>query len=389
MSKKQQIIFFVLFLFLWMPLQASSVLLKKQDSTWLFDVVEFSRTKNLQLDLKAIEKHVSITGKNFKSSFVIGLSYFSFQGNIIPLQTRTEMDAENHIFVPVEVLPEIESFFKEKYTLDTLKNVLTLNKEIKPEKSKNKKRIKDDRKAKAGEREVKTIIIDPGHGGKDPGALGAKSQEKDIVLAVSRELKKELEKEGFEVHLTRSEDVFVELSERPNIANKANGDLFISIHCNAIDGKEKQKKTEGYHFYVLRSPESEEDKAIARRENKVATLYGDKKSKAEISPVEWIKIEASLALYQQNSFRFTEQLVHAFKKGKLKQLGGGAGGAGFMVLVGALMPAVLVELGFITHPEDEAYMMSEKGQKALAFQIAKAVQNYRDVVHSYIETLSH
>ena len=240
----------------------------------------------------------------------------------------------------------------------------------------------------AGTREVKTIVIDPGHGGKDTGAQGKNSNEKDIVLAVGKLLKKELEKEGFNVKMTRDKDVFIELGERANLANQWDGDLFISLHCNAIDATpERKKQIKGYHVYVLRAPESEEDKAIARRENKVATLYGEKNAKEELSPIEWFKLEARLEKYKQNSYIFTEEMLKAFDGGKIKRQGGGVGGAGFMVLVGALMPAVLFEIGFISNPEEETYMTTTKAQEDIAARVAMAVSTYKAAVHNYRETL--
>ena len=240
----------------------------------------------------------------------------------------------------------------------------------------------------AGTREVRTIVIDPGHGGKDTGAQGKNSNEKDIVLSIGKLLKKELEKEGFNVKMTRDKDVFIELGQRANLANQWDGDLFISLHCNAIDATpERKKQIKGYHVYVLRAPESEEDKAIARRENKVATLYGEKNAKEELSPLEWFKLEARLEKYKQNSYMFTEEMLKAMDGGKIKRQAGGVGGAGFMVLVGALMPAVLFEIGFISNEEDEAYMMTDKGQKDIAERISKAVSTYKAAVHSYRETL--
>ena len=244
------------------------------------------------------------------------------------------------------------------------------------------------KKETAGTREVKTIVIDPGHGGKDSGALGKNSQEKDIVLSIGKLVKKALEKEGFNVKMTRDKDVFIELGQRANLANQWDGDLFVSLHCNAIDATpERKKQIRGYHVYVLRAPESEEDKAIARRENKVATLYGEKNAKEELSPIEWFKLEARLEKYKQNSYMFTEEMLKALDGGKIKRQAGGVGGAGFMVLVGALMPAVLFEIGFISNLEDEAYMMSKDGQADIADRIAKAVKNYKAAVHSYRETL--
>ena len=240
----------------------------------------------------------------------------------------------------------------------------------------------------AGSREVRTIVIDPGHGGKDPGAQGKKANEKDIVLAVAKLLRKNLADEGFNVKLTRSKDVFIELGQRANLANQWDGDLFISLHCNAIDASEERKRIiQGYQFYVLRAPESEEDKAIARRENAVATLYGEKNAKDELSPLEWFKLEARLEQYKQTSYMFTEKLLDSFEGGKIKRMNTGVGGAGFMVLVGAMMPAVLIELGFISNEEDENYMITAKGQQDLADRIAEAVSKYKDAVHSYRETL--
>ena len=240
----------------------------------------------------------------------------------------------------------------------------------------------------AGTREVRTIVIDPGHGGKDPGASGKRSQEKDIVLAVAKLLRKNLADAGFNVKLTRSKDVFIELGQRANLANQWDGDLFISLHCNAIDASEERKRIiQGFQFYVLRAPESEEDKAIARRENAVATLYGEKNAKDELSPLEWFKLEARLEQYKQTSYLFTEKLLDSFEGGKIKKMNTGVGGAGFMVLVGAMMPAVLIELGFISNEEDEAYMMTKAGQQDLADRIAEAVSKYKDAVHTYRETL--
>ena len=188
--------------------------------------------------------------------------------------------------------------------------------------------------------------------------------------------------------LTRSKDVFIELGQRANLANQWDGDLFISLHCNAIDASEERKRIiQGYQFYVLRAPESEEDKAIARRENAVATLYGEKNAKDELSPLEWFKLEARLEQYKQTSYLFTEKLLDSFEGGKIKRMNTGVGGAGFMVLVGAMMPAVLIELGFISNEEDENYMITKTGQQDLADRIAEAVSKYKDAVHSYRETL--
>jgi len=236
-------------------------------------------------------------------------------------------------------------------------------------------------KAATGKGRIRTIVLDPGHGGKDPGAIGVKSlQEKDIVLAVALKLKKKLTAQGYQVKLTRDDDNFVELPDRPAMASKWEGDLFISLHCNAVDGAERQKKTEGFKFYILREAESEEDKAIARRENKAIELSASKKGKSEISPVEWILLENQLNTYTKESERFTGYLVESYEGGTIKKMSSGAGQAGFMVLVGAFMPAVLVEIGFITNPVDAAFMGTTKGQDDISTRLFKAIQSYSKAV---------
>lgn len=234
---------------------------------------------------------------------------------------------------------------------------------------------------KALKSRIRTIVLDPGHGGKDPGATGVNGlQEKDVVLDVARKLKKKLQAAGYQVRLTRESDSFVELPERPAMASRWEGDLFISLHCNAVDGKARQKKAEGFKFYILREAESEEDKAIARRENKAIELSASKKGKNEISPVEWILLENQLNAYTKESERFAGYLVESHEGGEIKKMGSGAGQAGFMVLVGAFMPAVLVEVGFITHPEDAAWMGSSQGQDDIAGRLFKAIKSYSKAV---------
>jgi len=226
-------------------------------------------------------------------------------------------------------------------------------------------------------KKIRTVVLDPGHGGKDPGAIGYNGhKEKDIVLSVGLKLKSKLEEKGFTVKMTRSTDEFIELAQRPKMASDWGGDLFISLHCNAIEGKERQQKTEGFTFYILRASGDEEDRAIARRENQAIALESGKKGKTEISPAEWIILDNQLALYAEKSALLAGYLVEAFDGGSIRKIRKGAGQAGFMVLVGAYMPAVLAELGFITHPSDATYMSSEKGQNEIADNLARAVVNF-------------
>ena len=335
-----------------------------------------------------VQKTFSIASAKDTLKFAIGIPYMSRNGRSMDLAQAPQLE-NGHIWIAQDDVQKITSKAEALRQPTTPVAAKTTPKnEVAKTASSVSVKPKTPKAEIAGTREVRTIVIDPGHGGKDPGASGKRSQEKDIVLAVAKLLRKALADAGFNVKLTRSKDVFIELGQRANLANQWDGDLFISLHCNAIDASEERKRIiQGFQFYVLRAPESEEDKAIARRENAVATLYGEKNAKDELSPLEWFKLEARLEQYKQTSYLFTEKLLDSFEGGKIKKMNTGVGGAGFMVLVGAMMPAVLIELGFISNEEDEAYMMTKAGQQDLADRIAQAVTKYKDAVHSYRETL--
>jgi len=222
-----------------------------------------------------------------------------------------------------------------------------------------------------------TIIIDPGHGGKDQGAMIAGVNEAQITLAVAKELKSALAKLGYRSLMTRESDTFISLPDRPKFASEKGGDLFISLHCNSIGGAPKHKQqVSGFTAYILREGESEEDKALARRENEAIGAEGGK-SKAEISPVEWILLEHQLNLYSKESESFAGDLVSAFDGHAIAKYQTGASQAGFYVLVGAYMPAVLFEMGFLTNDQDRRVLASEKGQRQIAERLAKAIDQYR------------
>lgn len=224
---------------------------------------------------------------------------------------------------------------------------------------------------------VATIIIDPGHGGKDQGAMVSGVNEAQVTLAVAKELKTELVKLGYKALMTREDDTFVSLQDRPKFASGQGGDLFISLHCNSIGGSMKRKKTvTGYTAYILREGESEEDKALARRENEAISEESGK-SKGEISPVEWILLEHQLNLFSKESEGFAEDIIREFGGFQIGKYSTGASQAGFYVLVGAYMPAVLFEMGYLTHEEDRRILASEKGQKQIAGRLAKAIDRYR------------
>jgi N-acetylmuramoyl-L-alanine amidase len=222
-----------------------------------------------------------------------------------------------------------------------------------------------------------TIIIDPGHGGKDQGAMVGGVNEAQVTLAVAKELKAALARLGYRSLMTRESDTFISLPDRPKFASEHGGDLFISLHCNSIGGAPKHKQqVTGFTAYILREGESEEDKALARRENEAIADEGGK-SKAEISPVEWILLEHQLNLYSKESEGFAARIVSSFDGHAIAKYGTGASQAGFYVLVGAYMPAVLFEMGFLTNDQDRRILASETGRRQIAERLAKAIDAYR------------
>lgn len=212
-----------------------------------------------------------------------------------------------------------------------------------------------------------TIIIDPGHGGKDPGATGFKKyHEKDVVLAVAKYLRDEL-KSDFNVIMTRDSDYFVTLAQRPNIGNRAKADMFISIHANSAMTN-KLYGTEVFYFSKKSSPYAER---IAAFENSVGDKYGEKSSNI-------VQIMGELA-YQKNqeiSVGFARNVVNSISSG-MGMKNRGIHGANFAVLRGFNGPGILIELGFINNKQDLGKLIYQSNQRKMAQQIAKAVRaNY-------------
>jgi N-acetylmuramoyl-L-alanine amidase len=225
---------------------------------------------------------------------------------------------------------------------------------------------------------VKTIVIDPGHGGRDPGGLGKKTKEKDIVLSIGLILE-ELIKRHFpdvNVIMTRKEDVFVPLHERANIANKARADLFISIHCNVAPNRPNVKGTE---TFVLGLHRAQENLEVAKRENAVIALEEDYEEHYggydPNSPVGHIIFSAYQNAYLGHSIRFASLVEQEFET-TARRHSRGVKQAGFLVLRQATMPSVLVEAGFLSNPEEEKYLASLEGQRDIALSILRAVQQY-------------
>jgi len=217
-------------------------------------------------------------------------------------------------------------------------------------------------------REVRRVVLDPGHGGKDPGSIGAGGlREKDVVLDIAHRVAPVLSREmGVVTMLTRDDDRYVTLEERAARANAFGADLFVSIHCNASE----DPGSRGVQTYVLASSVDDVSGVVAGRENGASVGAGSLVGGVEVGDV------------SRRSVRFAGLL----QRSMVVSLGGGYGGvvdggvrsAGFFVLVGAQMPAVLSEVAFISNPGEESLLMSADYRRRLADGIVNAVRAYRD-----------
>ena len=217
------------------------------------------------------------------------------------------------------------------------------------------------------------VVIDPGHGGKDPGAIGpGGGSEKDAVLPISLEIKKYLSKySGVKIYLTRETDTFIPLSERTEFANGKNADLFVSVHANA---SEKSVNVGGYKMYFLSEAKNESDEWTARLENSVLKLEGESK----MSGLESVLFSLANSEFIKESQDFSIMLEKSFGKNMkdIQRLHTGVGQANFYVLNGASMPAVLVETAFISNPKEEKLLADKKFQNETAESIGAAIVDF-------------
>ena len=229
-----------------------------------------------------------------------------------------------------------------------------------------------------GQEEPFTVVLDAGHGGHDSGNRGNGYYEKKIALNIALKIGKKLEKiKGFNVIYTRKSDVFVELIQRANIANKADADLFISIHCDAFSSS----KVFGAGTFVLGLHENERNFKVAQKENSVIFLEENyEKNYDGFNPNDPESV-ISLLLMQQTYLDQSIIAANSIQKSfvsNLKRKDRTVKQAGFVVLKYTYMPSVLVETGFLTNSSEGAYLNSSKGQSNMADALAKAIVNYRD-----------
>ena len=219
----------------------------------------------------------------------------------------------------------------------------------------------------------KVVVLDPGHGGKDPGAIGRsfKTYEKNITLSMSKELKKVLENRGFKVYLTRSTDIFIPLKKRVAIARAHHADLFISVHADST----VNRKAQGFSIYTLSEMASDrEAEALAERENKADIIDGMDFS--DNSPeINDVLISLSQNDSRNKSSKFASYVVTEMKS-KVKLVNNTHKFAGFAVLKAPDVPSVLLELGYLSNYSEEKYLRNANYRKKIADAMGVAVSKY-------------
>lgn len=230
---------------------------------------------------------------------------------------------------------------------------------------------------------VNTVVIDPGHGGKDPGTLGNHLKEKDIALKISLKLGAYIEKNFPDVKViyTRKDDKYVALDERAEMANKVKADLFICIHVNSLPGAPAY----GTETYVMGLHKDKSNFEVAKRENSVILMDENYQERYEgfdpKSPESYILFTLNQSSYQESSLRFAQKVEDQFKK-KAGRYSRGVKQAGFVVLWRTTMPSVLIETGFLSNSKEANYLNTPEGQDTLASGIFRAFKDYKTEVES-------
>src|SRR5690554_5326905 len=230
---------------------------------------------------------------------------------------------------------------------------------------------------------IRTVVIDPGHGGKDPGAVYGKVREKDIVLDIALKLGQYIKNTFPDVQVvyTRDKDVFVPLFKRAEIANRNKADLFISIHVNAVG----RGSAQGTETYILGQHRSNENLEVAKKENAVILLESDYKVTYEgfdpNSPESYIMFELVQDEYLEHSAMLASAVQDQFRE-RVNRIDRSVKQAGFLVLREIAMPGILVEAGFLSHPSERAFLQSDDGRDYLASAIFRAFRDYKKKIEA-------
>ncbi|MHA7128997.1 N-acetylmuramoyl-L-alanine amidase family protein [Algoriphagus namhaensis] len=230
---------------------------------------------------------------------------------------------------------------------------------------------------------MKKIVLDAGHGGKDPGNIGSRAREKDINLAVTLLVGKYIEENlpDVEVVYTRKDDSFPTLKERPQIANNNKADLFVSIHSNSA----ANRSAYGTETFVMGTKHFEANFDIVKRENSVILLEENYEENYEgfdpTSPESYMLFNLASKVNFENSLSLADQIETQFRD-RVGRKSRGVKQGPFYVLWTPSMPSVLVELGFLSNTEEERFLMSKQGQEYMASAIFRSIRDYKECIEA-------
>jgi len=325
-----------------------------------------------------------------KSNKRIPSYHSAFKNNVLILTFRkVNVDAEKVRFIGEEgVVKKIEAknvgddavfeiTVSKEYTTNEVINIdksndlqITIHNKL-FKKSETTNRLKD-------KWEFDVIVIDAGHGGKDAGAIGVNGvKEKDVNLGIALKLGKLIEENMKDVKVvyTRKTDTFIDLYKRGKIANENNGKLFISIHCNSTP--KKPTDANGFEVYLLRPGRTKEAIAIAEFENSVIQYEENPNRYEKLTDENFILVSMAHSSYMKYSEKFAEYLHKEFDKHPDLN-SRGVKQAGFYVLVGASMPSVLIESGFLSNSKDAKHLSTSSGQQKFAEFVFNGIKKYRE-----------
>jgi N-acetylmuramoyl-L-alanine amidase len=356
---------------------------------WMYDIPDLPPTTGYDITGLSITEKVNGTIVRLHSKSIIPSYYSSFKDDELTIIFRkvnadvnkTSREGFSSLIQKIEVRnvgSDVEFKFKvgSDYSTNEVMNVTGSNDILIT--IHNKVFTKSDQVKKNMDKwNFDVVVIDAGHGGKDPGAIGINNlKEKDVTLAIALKLGELMQKEMPDVKVvyTRNKDTFVDLYKRGKIANENNGKLFISIHCNST--KKKPSDVSGAEVYLLRPGRTQEAIEIAETENSVIKYEDNPQKYEKLTDENFILVSMAHSAYMKYSEKFAE-LLHKEFDVNLKLKSRGVKQAGFYVLVGASMPSVLVETGFISNNNDAKFLKSAAGQNQVAESIFSSIKTYR------------
>ncbi|MDY6916073.1 MAG: N-acetylmuramoyl-L-alanine amidase [Candidatus Cloacimonadota bacterium] len=318
-----------------------------------FNIFELNKAFHSRIGTDLLDSRLNLNIYNQQIIFLMESSYLKHQSEIYNLGKPVVL-CDRKLLVPTSFLTHIlPLIFPDKIIISNDKLIAAA-----PE-----------------DNSIKRIVIDPGHGGKDPGAIGySKTFEKDIVLQIAKKLEKIIKKNlDVEVLLTRDHDEFISLQKRTQYANDNQADLFISIHCNA----HRNSKVSGVEVFYLSTAKTDEARAVEALENAVVYKYeGGQKAVEHYDDLSFILADMAQSEHLEESYNLAMKLqANLIKTSNCRNRG--VKQANFYVLRGAFMPSVLLELGFMTNKQEEEKLKKSSYQEQLAWAIYEGIKDFK------------